>query len=58
MLVGMPFSGKTTALNTLQKALTDLAQDAEMCGVPERIQMMWNEHRRFPFKLSLFIQLY
>lgn len=26
MLVGMPFSGKTTALNTLQKALTDLAQ--------------------------------
>ena len=27
MLVGMPFSGKTTALNTLQKALTDLAQD-------------------------------
>ena len=27
MLVGMPFSGKTTALKTLQKALTDLAQD-------------------------------
>jgi tRNA uridine 5-carbamoylmethylation protein Kti12 len=27
MLVGMPFSGKTTALNTLQKALTDLAQE-------------------------------
>ena len=26
MLVGMPFSGKTTALNTLQKSLSDLAQ--------------------------------
>lgn len=30
MLVGMPFSGKTTALNTLQKALTDLAQEGSM----------------------------
>ncbi|CAE7543696.1 DNAH7 [Symbiodinium sp. CCMP2456] len=30
MLVGMPFSGKTTALKTLQKALTDLAQEGLM----------------------------
>ncbi|CAJ1429265.1 unnamed protein product [Effrenium voratum] len=30
MLVGMPFSGKTTALNTLQKSLSDLAQDGSM----------------------------
>lgn len=30
MLVGMPFSGKTTALNTLQKALTDLAAEGLM----------------------------
>eukprot|EP00930_Biecheleria_cincta_P034372 TRINITY_DN23765_c0_g1_i1.p1 TRINITY_DN23765_c0_g1~~TRINITY_DN23765_c0_g1_i1.p1 ORF type:complete len:4302 (-),score=866.21 TRINITY_DN23765_c0_g1_i1:110-13015(-) len=30
MLVGMPFSGKTTALNTLQKALTDLANEGSM----------------------------
>eukprot|EP00931_Biecheleriopsis_adriatica_P059470 TRINITY_DN3558_c0_g1_i1.p1 TRINITY_DN3558_c0_g1~~TRINITY_DN3558_c0_g1_i1.p1 ORF type:complete len:4293 (+),score=1112.20 TRINITY_DN3558_c0_g1_i1:173-13051(+) len=30
MLVGMPFSGKTTALNTLQKALSDLAEEGSM----------------------------
>jgi len=30
MLVGLPFSGKTTALNTLQKALTDLANEGTM----------------------------
>jgi len=30
MLVGMPFSGKTTALNTLQKALTSLANEGTM----------------------------
>lgn len=30
MLVGMPFSGKTTALNCLQKTLTDLAHEGIM----------------------------
>ncbi|KAF4662797.1 hypothetical protein FOZ61_002166 [Perkinsus olseni] len=30
MLVGLPFSGKTTALNILQAALTDLAESGEM----------------------------
>lgn len=30
MLVGMPFSGKTTALNCLQKTLTDLANEGIM----------------------------
>merc|ERR1719171_2357507 len=30
MLVGMPFSGKTTGLRTLQKALTDLANEGTM----------------------------
>merc|ERR1719316_851693 len=30
MLVGMPFSGKTTALNSLQKTLTDLANEGIM----------------------------
>jgi dynein heavy chain len=30
MLVGMPFSGKTTALNCLQKTLTDLAEAGVM----------------------------
>lgn len=30
MLVGLPFSGKTTALGTLQKALTDLAASGAM----------------------------
>ena len=30
MLVGMPYSGKTTALNTLQKALSKLAEEGTM----------------------------
>lgn len=30
MLVGMPFSGKTTALNTLQRALSEMAEDGSM----------------------------
>ena len=30
MLVGMPFSGKTTALSCLQKTLSDLANEGVM----------------------------
>lgn len=32
MLVGAPFSGKTTALNTLQSTLTDLAEEGTFAG--------------------------